>query len=58
VSQTTALLIVFFGGLLVGLITALLVRKGGYSFGRYFVTGFLMGAGILGIIMKILLDYI
>lgn len=55
--RTVGFLIILIGGLLIGLITALIVRKDGYSFWRYFVTGFLMGAGLLGIILKIIGDY-
>ncbi|MBD3638181.1 MAG: hypothetical protein HUJ25_12585 [Crocinitomicaceae bacterium] len=57
-NATDGILIVLSGGLAIGLFTGLIVRKSGYSFGRYFVTGFLMGAGILGIILKILMDYL
>jgi uncharacterized membrane protein (Fun14 family) len=57
-TTTTAMSIVIGGGLLIGLITGLAVRKGGYSFWRYFVTGTIAGCGILGIIIKILRDYL
>jgi len=55
---TESFLIVINGGLVIGLFTGLFLRKKGYSFKRYFVTGFLAGAGILGIIIKILKDYL
>ncbi|MEX1002639.1 MAG: hypothetical protein WDZ35_11035 [Crocinitomicaceae bacterium] len=57
-SGSQAVLIVLFGGLFLGLITGLIVRQNGYSFKRYFITGFLAGAGILGIIVKIIRDYL
>ena len=49
---------IFIGGLMVGFITALVVRKNGYSFWRYFATGTIMGAGIIGLVMKIVRDYL
>ena len=55
---TESFLVVIIGGLLIGLFAGLILRKEGYSFKRYFVTGFLAGAGILGIIIKILKDYL
>ena len=57
-SNGLSILIVFGGGALIGLITALILKKQGYSFTRYFVTGTLAGTGILGIIVKILRDYL
>jgi predicted branched-subunit amino acid permease len=50
--------IIVCGGLLIGLVAGLILRKQGYSFVRYFVTGFLAGSGILGIIVKIVRDYL
>jgi len=50
--------IIVCGGLLIGLVAGLILRKQGYSFARYFVTGFLAGSGILGIIVKIVRDYL
>lgn len=44
--------------LIVGLVSGWLVRRKGYSFLQYFVTGFIASCGILGIIFKIILDYI
>lgn len=57
-SNTLSLIIIVGGGALIGLIAAFILRKQGYSFVRYFVTGFLAGSGILGIIVKILRDYL
>lgn len=57
-STAVGMLVIIGGGILIGLITGLSVRKNGYSFKGYFVGGFLMGAGILGIILKIISDYI
>jgi hypothetical protein len=57
-STAIALTIVLGGGILSGFITALVVRKSGYSFWRYFVTGSIAGCGILGIIVKIIRDYL
>ncbi len=44
--------------LAVGLLTGLIVRKWGYSFNRYFVTGFIASCGVLGIVFKIIRDYL
>lgn len=57
-SPTTAFIIDISGALLIGLIAGLILQKQGYSFTRYFVTGFLAGAGILGIALKIIMDYL
>ncbi|UKN01668.1 hypothetical protein K6119_18250 [Paracrocinitomix mangrovi] len=57
-SNLTAALIISLGGLFIGLITGLVVKKNGYSFWRYFFTGTIMGCGILGILIKILKDYL
>ena len=57
-SGTTSFLIVVLGGLLIGLITGLIVKRNGYSFIRYFVTGTIAGSGILAIIIKIVQDYL
>lgn len=51
-------LIIVTGGAVIGLMAGLILRKQGYSFVRYFVTGFLAGSGILGIIVKIVRDYL
>ena len=53
-----AFLIDISGALCIGLITGLILKKQGYSFSRYFVTGFMAGAGILGIILKIIMEYL
>ncbi len=57
-SPTTAFIIDISGALIIGLIAGLILQKQGYSFSRYFVTGFLDGAGILGIALKIIMDYL
>lgn len=57
-SPTTAFIIDISGALIIGLIAGLILQKQGYSFSRYFVTGFLAGAGILGIALKIIMDYL
>jgi uncharacterized membrane protein len=57
-SGLNAFLIVITLSLITGLISGLVVRKWGYSFGRYFVTGFIAASGVLGIIYKILIDYL
>ncbi|MCG8578120.1 MAG: hypothetical protein MI810_24785 [Flavobacteriales bacterium] len=43
--------------LLIGLLSGLLVKRSGYSFWRYFVTGFIASCGILGIAYNLLRDY-
>ncbi|MFT4601534.1 MAG: hypothetical protein ACI857_001715 [Arenicella sp.] len=57
-SNGLSIVVIVGGGILIGIIAALILRKQGYSFVRYFVTGFLAGCGILGIIVKILRDYL
>lgn len=57
-SPSTAFIIDLVGALIIGLFAGLILRKQGYSFKRYFVTGFLAGAGILGIALKIIMDYL
>ena len=44
--------------LLIGLITGWIVKRNGYSFWYYAVSSFIAGCGILGIIFKILMDYL
>ncbi|MGB1104067.1 MAG: hypothetical protein ACPG21_10620 [Crocinitomicaceae bacterium] len=44
--------------LLIGLFTGYFLQRRGYSFWRYFVSGFIAACGILVIIFKILLDYL
>lgn len=51
-------ILVVFLSLLIGLISGLIVRRWGYSFGQYFVTGFIAASGVLGIIYKIIIDYL
>ena len=43
---------------LVGLVTGWIVRKNGYSFWYYAVSSFIASCGILGIIFKIIMDYV
>jgi hypothetical protein len=50
--------IVLIGGFLIGAFASLVLKKQGYSPVRSFVTGFLAGTGILGVIVKIVSDYI
>jgi len=57
-TATAAFIYVISLSLVVGLVSGLLVRKWGYSFGQYFVTGFFASCGILGIIFKIIMDYL
>lgn len=57
-NPNTATIITLGGGLLIGIITGLIVKRQGYSFLQYSITGFLAGAGILGIILKIINDYL
>ena len=54
----TAFIYVVCLSLLVGLATGFIVRKWGYSFKQYFVAGFFASCGILGIIFKIIMDYL
>ncbi len=42
----------------IGLLSGWLVQKKGYSFKQYFVSGFIASCGILGIIFKIIMDYL
>ena len=53
-----AIAIVISLALLIGLVSGKMVQKKGYSFGYYFVTGFIASCGILGIIVKIIKDYL
>lgn len=57
-TATEAFIYVISLALVIGLLTGWLVQKKGYSFSRYFVTGFIAACGILGIIFKILMDYL
>lgn len=53
----TALIYVISISLIAGTISGLIVRRWGYSFSRYFITGFLASCGILGVVFKIIRDY-
>ncbi|NOQ74976.1 MAG: hypothetical protein GQ574_23385 [Crocinitomix sp.] len=44
--------------LVVGLLSGWMVQKKGYSFKQYFVSGFIASCGILGIVFKIIMDYL
>lgn len=57
-SAVAALIYVVSISLVVGLLSGLLVRRKGYSFAQYFVTGFIASCGILGIVFKIIMDYL
>ncbi|MEO9532126.1 MAG: hypothetical protein ABJG68_06630 [Crocinitomicaceae bacterium] len=57
-SFTLKISIVLIGGLIIGLIAVFSLKPQGYSPLRSFVTGFLAGTGILGVIVKIVSDYI
>lgn len=57
-SATTAIILVTALSLIIGLFSGWIVQRNGYSFGQYFVTGFIASAGILGIVFKILMDYL
>jgi len=54
----TALIYVVSISLVIGLISGWMVKKNGYSFKQYFVTGFIASCGILGIVFKIIMDYL
>jgi hypothetical protein len=53
-----ALMYVISISFVIGLVSGLMVRKKGYSFGQYFVAGFIASCGILGIVFKIIMDYL
>ena len=57
-SGLTAITYVVSISLVIGLISGWMVQKKGYSFKQYFVSGFIASCGILGIIFKIIMDYI
>ncbi len=57
-SGLTAIVYVVSISLVIGLISGWMVQKKGYSFKQYFVSGFIASCGILGIIFKIIMDYI
>ncbi len=57
-SGLTAIIYVVSISLVIGLISGWMVQKKGYSFKQYFVSGFIASCGILGIIFKIIMDYI
>ena len=53
-----AIIYVLIMALVISLIAGFRVRKKGYSFNYYFVSTFIAACGILGIIFKILMDYL
>ena len=55
-SFTLKISIVLIGGILIGLIAAIILKPQGYAPLRSVVTGFLAGTGILGVIVKIVSD--
>jgi len=57
-SGVSAVIYVVILSLLIGFISGYMVRRKGYSFKQYFVSGFIASCGILGIIFKILMDYL
>jgi hypothetical protein len=57
-NPNTATIITLSGGLFIGIVTGLILKRQGYSFLKYSITGFLAGAGILGVILKIINDYL
>lgn len=44
--------------LITGLVAGMIVKKRGYSFWYYAISGFMASCGILVIIFKILMDYL
>gem|GEM_PF-2966086 len=42
----------------VGLFSGWIVQRNGYSFKTYFVSGFIASCGVLGIVFKLIMDYL
>ncbi len=57
-SSNEALIYVLILSLIVGLFSGWIVQKNGYSFKTYFVTGFIASCGVLGIVFKLIMDYL
>ncbi len=57
-SGTEAVIYVLCISLVIAVITGFMVRRKGYSFLHYFVTGFIASCGVLGIAFKIISDYL
>lgn len=53
-----AILYVLVLSLGIGLFSGWIVQKNGYSFKTYFVSGFIAACGVLGIVFKLIMDYL
>lgn len=53
-----ALFYVIVLSLIIGLLSGWIVQRKGYSFKTYFVSGFIASCGILGIVFKIIMEYL
>ncbi|WP_066755799.1 hypothetical protein [Crocinitomix algicola] len=57
-SGTEAIIYTLLIASVISTIAGLVLRKRGYTFGYYFISTFIAACGILGIIFKIIMDYI